>query len=392
MGYNVGEVAPLLTHRGITHSLLLLPVTALLLSWLWWRRAVGTWRQAAAQSPPPPGPDSTAHPDVGAAQAAAAPRQAEQRKRSRPRFLPRLACLLLAGLSHPLVDACTSFGTDLLSPVWREHFALHALPRLDPAFTLLVVLTLGACWIVRRRASGGEGTGLQPQLSAVGGPILPSHLDSAAPAGRMGETPTPRGGAPRATIAIAAAGLLLAGSYVAAGRMFHNRVADLARQAAAPEGRQAGAAPASILSADAYPVVGSIFLWRAVVHADGRWLVARVRPWYDVKTVRDSWKLAADAEPNDPWISRAKDQPFVQTYFEFATGRVRAVSTRDPNGEHIVLFHDMRYGRTVDDANSRWPTLVTFDKARNPMTPVNMEQSRPVLQTLRETWAEFWRP
>ena len=365
LGYRIEEVAPLLNHRGITHSLLLAPVTALLLSWLWWRRSVGNWARAGAQAPPPPGPDHAGHPEVVAAQAAAAQRRAEVTARSRPSFLPRFACVLLAAITHPLVDACTSFGTELFSPLWRERFALHALPPLlDVFFTSIVVLTLAICWFVHRRASSGEG-----EQSSTG----ETH---------SGKMPTPRAGAPRATVAIAAVGLLLLGSYVAAGRLFHDRVADLARQAAAP---------ANTLSADAYPAVGSIFLWRAVVHLDGQWLVARARPWYDVATLRAAWKRAPDA--NDPWIRRAAEIPLVQVYAEAADGRVRAVSQRDPNGARIVLFHDMRYGQTLEDANSRWPLHVRFDpKDNKPGKPVNLEAPGSMLRAVEEAWREQLRP
>ena len=349
LGYNVGEVAPLLTHRGITHSLLLAPLTAMLLSWLWWRRSVRNWAQAAAQAPPPPGPDSASHPEVAAAQAAAAKKLAEARARSRPSYLPRFVCLLLAAASHPLVDACTSFGTDLLSPLWPQHFAFHALPPLDACFSSIVVLTLALCRFVRGRAAGG---------------------------------------APRATAVIAAVGLLLLGSYVAAGRVCRDRMIDLARRAAVPQGQEAGAA--NILSADAYPAVGSIFLWRAVVHADGQWLVARARPWYDVEILRAAWKRAPDA--NDRWVRQAAEIHFVQVYAEATAGHLRAVSRSDPNG-HVVLFHDMRYGQTIDDPNSRWPLQVRFDpKDNKPGKPQNLEAPGSILRTLQEAWREQLRP
>ena len=155
-------------------------------------------------------------------------------------------------------------------------------------------------------------------------------------------------------------------------------------------GRTADAAPTNILSADAYPAVGSIFLWRAVVHLDGLWLVARVRPWHDVGTIRAAWKRAPDA--NDKWIRRAAENHFVQVYADATAGRVRAVSQRDPNGGRIVLFHDMRYGLTLDDPNSRWPLQVRFDSKDRPSVPQNLEAPGSILRAVQEAWREQWRP
>ena len=54
-------------------------------------------------------------------------------------------------LSHPLLDVCTHYGTQLLAPFSDRRFALPALPTVEPVFTGLFVVGLAvAAWLVRR--------------------------------------------------------------------------------------------------------------------------------------------------------------------------------------------------------------------------------------------------
>jgi inner membrane protein len=55
-------------------------------------------------------------------------------------------------LSHPLLDVCTHYGTQLLAPFSDQRFAVPALPIVDPAFTGIFAIGLAvAAWLVRRR-------------------------------------------------------------------------------------------------------------------------------------------------------------------------------------------------------------------------------------------------
>jgi inner membrane protein len=54
-------------------------------------------------------------------------------------------------LSHPLLDVCTHYGTQLLAPFSDRRFSLPALPIVDPLFSAIFVVGLGvAWWLVRR--------------------------------------------------------------------------------------------------------------------------------------------------------------------------------------------------------------------------------------------------
>jgi len=54
-------------------------------------------------------------------------------------------------LSHPLLDVCTHYGTQLLAPFSSRRFALPALPIVEPMYTAIFVVGLAiAAWFVRR--------------------------------------------------------------------------------------------------------------------------------------------------------------------------------------------------------------------------------------------------
>ena len=94
----------LLQHRGASHSLLVLPVVAVPVGWLGWRL-------------------------FG--------------RRGRPRDWVHLAFWAL--VTHPLLDVCTTYGTQLLAPVTRKRFAVDCISIVDPLYTLplLAALVLG---------------------------------------------------------------------------------------------------------------------------------------------------------------------------------------------------------------------------------------------------------
>jgi inner membrane protein len=100
--------ATLVHHRGSSHSLLVLPLVALALGaagWLWARRehAYRTWLHLA----------------------------------------------LWALLTHPLLDACTTWGTQLFAPFSDARFALDAVAIVDPLYS--IPLFLAVALAIRRR-------------------------------------------------------------------------------------------------------------------------------------------------------------------------------------------------------------------------------------------------
>lgn len=123
----------LVSHRGATHSLWFGPLVGILGGYLLSR--------------------STDPPNVGA----------------------RTWMLLLTAalLSHPLLDWCTHYGTQLLSPFSDRRFALPALPIIDLVFTaILAVGLVCSAWFLRRRRPNRAVWSCVLALVAVAGYVV----------------------------------------------------------------------------------------------------------------------------------------------------------------------------------------------------------------------------
>jgi inner membrane protein len=120
-------LAAVTSHRGATHSLLVLPAAGLLL-WL-----LAYWRSAAVRTAP----------------------------------VRWLLAVLAALLAHPLLDACTVYGTQLFWPLDRPSVMGALLFIIDPAFTLPLVFGYIAAWRLRERPRAGLYLSMGLALSAV---------------------------------------------------------------------------------------------------------------------------------------------------------------------------------------------------------------------------------
>ena len=317
-GMAVDGLMQLRVHRGLTHSLLVAPLLSLPLAALWWglrrrstRRPVD---EATPERPPPP-------------------------------FWLLYLCVFVAVFTHPLLDWCTSYGTQLLAPLTNTRYAIDAAPILDVIYTPLLALTLLACYVARK---GGHGK------------------------------------APRATLVIGWLGIVLSTGYLAAGRVLHDRAADRAAAAVA--------AGEKVLRTDAYPSVGSIALWRAVVETDRAWYAVRVHHFSNEPP--EKWRTArVEKPPANEWIDRARELAACRTYEWFARGRIRP-EYRKVNGVHVVRFHDMRYAGATDGLESLWPLVVEFD-ADGGVLHVGRQvahRSGRLLDYLRAAWRDQWNP
>lgn len=289
-GAEIGGRNSLLAHRAMSHSLLFAPVLALPVAALWWKLRR-------------PKPSNT--PDENAA-----PSPANVAKKTPP-FRLLYLCVFVAIFTHPLLDWCTSYGTQLFSPLTNHRYAIDAIAIVDIIYTPLLVLTLLACYIARK---------------------------------------TKGGRAPRASLIIGWAGMLLSVGYIAAGRVMHDRAVDKAIDAVNAN---------NVLRTDAYPAMGSIFLWRAVVETEDGWHAVRVHHFSNAPPEEFAHGFAPKTRSNK-WIKKAMQTEKYKDYEWSSGGRIRAEYAEIPGG-HIVAFHDMRYGQPLDEVDSLWPLVAQFD-------------------------------
>ncbi len=265
MGVDVGPFDELRYHRGISHSLLAVPLLALAVAGPWWlvRRRQFGWKYL---------------------------------------------CCLVAVLSHPLLDWCTSYGTQLWAPLTSARYALDAVPIVDIFYTPMLMLTLLAAWITRR-------------LKRL-----------------------------RAATAIGWAGLLLSTAYLGAGRLAHNEAVDRAQAAYA---RQGGLV--EFARAEAYPALGSILVWRVTLETPDAWYAGRTHVLFDRPV-----ELHRHRTDGGPYVRAALADTDAATFRWFANDQLRPVLHRR-GGRAIVDLHDMRYSLDPEAGESLWLARVEFD-------------------------------
>ncbi|MFP3937731.1 MAG: metal-dependent hydrolase [Phycisphaerae bacterium] len=262
----------------------------------------------------------------------------------RPPGFPLLyACILVAFLSHAPLDYLTAYGTQLFSPLTDARYALNTIGIIDIIFTPLLILTLLVCYVVRKFRGGS---------------------------------------APRGTLIIGWVGFALAMGYLATGRLMHNRAVDIATRAAGD---------AEIIRADAYPQIGTIFLWRAVLETPEEWISVRVHHFSDAPPQKRRMSRAPKHISNE-WIEKARGLRQYEIYEWFAMGRLRA-EYRKLDGVHVVVFHDMRYSRDSAGVDSMWPLRVEFDSAGELLMAARQPPERSNERgAVSNMWRDIWDP
>ncbi len=90
--------------------------------------------------------------------------------------------LAAAMLSHPLLDVCTHYGTQLLSPFSDRRFALPALPVIELVYTAIFALGLAASafYLRRRQPDRAVWSGVSAIVLSTAYLLYGLHLNGAA--------------------------------------------------------------------------------------------------------------------------------------------------------------------------------------------------------------------
>ncbi len=325
-GVEVDPQMRLQVHRGLSHSLLFAPLLALPVAALWWwlRRRVFRGRaNSETNGDRLPPTDHT--------------------KRTGPaRFWLLYLCVFVAVVTHPLLDWCTSYGTQLLMPLTNVRYTIDAAPIIDLFYTAGLIVTLLVCWATRKFRGPGR----------------------------------------RATLVIGWVGFLATTGYLATGRVMHDWAIRKA-VAIAGEGK--------VLAADAYPMIGTIFLWRTVVETEDEWIVTRIHHFRSDPPAPEHQQRAP--RQDNIWIRRARHYEGGRIFNWFANGRIRAEYT-NVDGLHVVTLHDMRYGESPQAIESLWPARVTFDRQGNVVSFGRMRRGPrgDFRKFAGRVWYDMWNP
>jgi len=224
------------------------------------------------------------------------------------RRLPFARLYLYALLGYGLagfLDVCTSYGTYWLWPLVDERLAFHIIAIIDPAFTLILLLSVALAW---RHASR----------------------------------------------AVAWVGLALAGVYLLLGVVQHQRATEEALELAALRGHV-------IERLVVKPTMGNLLLWRSVYQAGDRFFVDAVRVGligtraYSGESL-PVFRSSADTPLVPPDSVQAGD---IERFTRFSDGFV----VRHPERSNVL--GDVRYAMLPTSARPLWGIELDPDRPRS---------------------------
>jgi len=253
----------LTVHRGISHSLFFEPIFSLFLGWIFWRwsnrRASYWWWYLLA---------------------------------------------FLALFTHPLLDCCTSYGTQIFAPLSKVRVAWNCVSIIDIFYSFPLFLTLLICSLLKR---------VKPEKST-------SWLGIAA--------------------------LLVTTAYLIYGSWNHSIA--LKRVLTDAKSKKI-----TVLHAEAYPQLTNVWVWRTVVKTPDGYLLGRTNTLMG-QTVESTFL----PDDNDALIDRALNHEKIKVYRWFTNDLLRKKLIPYPRGGWAVEFVDMRYGNPLEPDHYLWGARV----------------------------------
>ncbi len=195
--------------------------------------------------------------------------------------------------THALLDACTTYGTQLLWPFSDARFAWNAVSIIDPLFTfpLLALVMLAA---TRKQALYGR------------------------------------------------IALLWAITYMLIGVVQRDRAVDYGHELALQRGHH----PVRL---EAKPSFANLLLWKIVYETEDKFFVDAVRVGFEKKTYVGDNLVKLDLARDMPWLDPTSQQARdVQRFHWFSNGYVAL----DPKHENRVI--DIRYSLVPNEVDALW--------------------------------------
>lgn len=257
----------LTVHRGITHSLFFAPVLGAAAAWIFWR-----WCNRSSS------------------------------------FWWWYLLAFLVFFTHPLLDCCTSYGTQIFAPFSTVRIAWNWVSIVDVFYSVPLLVTLIVCAGIKKWWPQGHTTWL-----GIGA-------------------------------------LLLTTAYLFYGGWHHARALERIHADALNK-------KVSMLRAEAYPQLATVWVWRTVVKTPQGYLLGRTNTLRG-KEVTSTFL----ADEDDPWIERALSLEKIKLYRWFADDLLRGAVTRYPRGGGTVSFFDMRYGNPAEPDHYLWGARVYINE------------------------------
>ena len=250
------------------------------------------------------------------------------RKRFRPEWKLFWLCALPAYLSHCLLDASTTYGTQLFWPFSRERVGWDLISIIDPIFSLtLLALLFTGLWKQRRGFVIG--------------------------------------------------GLIFAAAYLGLGGVQKVRAAGVQRELAEQRGHR-------VVRSEVMPTLGNNLVWRSLYLANGRIYADRIRVgWFSSSTYREgtSLPLITPEDLNSMERRGNKETRAFERFAWFSDGWV----ARSPFDETVI--GDMRYSLSSRAFDPIWG--IRFVSENESIRVEWVERSRDRKVGARDLWLEI---
>ena len=206
--------------------------------------------------------------------------------------------------SHGLLDACTSYGTQLLWPFSDERIAWSVVAIVDPMFTLPVLALL----------------------------ILAAR---------------------RGSLRLARAALAYAVLYLALGMIQHQRAENTLMQLATQRGHQAQRIHVK-------PSFANRHLWKLMYEHEGRYYVDAARLLLDTSVIPGDSIRKLDVARDFPWLPANSQQARDIERFRWFSDDYLAVDPENPN-----IIMDVRYSFIPNRIKLMWGIILDREKIKN---------------------------
>ena len=225
-----------------------------------------------------------------------------------------LACLL-GYATHALLDACTSYGTQLFWPFSDYRVAWNWISVVDPLFSvpLFVMVILG---VVKKRR------------------------------------------------VFALVGLCWAIAYMAAGAVQHHRAVDMARALATERGHD----PVRVA---AKPGFANLLVWKSVYEADGHFYVDGIRAGRSAMVCEGDRTAALDRGRDLPWLEPSSQQAKDLDRFGWYSNGWLAMDMKDP-----LYVVDVRYSTLPNRIDALWGLKLDPDAPTDEHTAWHVVEAR----------------
>lgn len=233
--------------------------------------------------------------------------------------------------THGLLDACTSYGTQLLWPLSNERFAWNTISIIDPLFTIPLVIL--AFFAVSRKA---------PLFARIA--------------------------------------LCWIIAYQSLGAFQHYRVSQIGEQLAEQRGHRP-------IRLEVKPSFGNLLLWKVIYEIEDGYFTDAVRAAPTPTVYPGKFIPKLDIERDLPWLDKASQQAKDLARFEWFSKGFLAL---DPNNPVRVI--DMRYSLVPNEATGMWSIWLNKEAAKSDHIVVmpDRDTSGPRMETFKKMiWNEL---